>query len=164
LAACFIADPIVKLIGLGWKSFRANGWNLFDVVVIFGSIATTLAIILGVADFAVRQAQKLFLVCVAFKLMQKLNNLNQLFKTAVYVYSLSTVVTLKLTTSQFEFERHCEVVRIMDQFVPILWNFVAGSLCIDKMGDRRVGQSKLHVAQCYVGYDDFHEFRVRMLL
>jgi voltage-dependent calcium channel len=83
LAACFIADPIVKLIGLGWKSFNANGWNWFDVVVIFGSVITTLAIIFGVGGFAVRQAQKLFLVCVAFKLMQKLDSLNQLFKTAV---------------------------------------------------------------------------------
>jgi hypothetical protein len=82
LAACFIADPIVKLIGLGWKSFRANGWNLFDVVVIFGSVITTLGIIFGVGGY-IRQWQKLFLVCVAFKLMQKLDSLNQLFKTAV---------------------------------------------------------------------------------
>lgn len=83
LAVCFLADPVVKFIGLGWKSFRANGWNIFDVVVILGSIATTLAILMGVGGFAVRQAQKLFLVCVAFKLMQKLDSLNQLFKTAV---------------------------------------------------------------------------------
>lgn len=83
LAVCFLADPFVKFVGLGWRSFRANGWNIFDVVVILGSIATTLAILMGVGGFAARQAQKLFLVCVAFKLMQKLDSLNQLFKTAV---------------------------------------------------------------------------------
>ncbi|KAG8797574.1 calcium channel protein, partial [Serendipita sp. 399] len=83
LAVCFLADPCIKFIGLGWDSFRANGWNIFDVVVVLGSIGTTLAIILGTGGFSIRQAQKLFLVCVAFKLMQKLDGLNQLFKTAV---------------------------------------------------------------------------------
>lgn len=83
LAVCFLMDPLVKFIGLGWASFRANGWNIFDVVVVMGSIATTLTILLGVGGFAIRQSQKLFLVCVAFKLMQKLDGLNQLFKTAV---------------------------------------------------------------------------------
>ncbi|KAG8827931.1 calcium channel protein [Serendipita sp. 401] len=92
LAVCFLADPCIKFIGLGWDSFRANGWNIFDVFVVLGSIATTLAIILGVGGFTIRQAQKLFLVCVAFKLMQKLDGLNQLFKTAVS--SLSVIAKL----------------------------------------------------------------------
>jgi hypothetical protein len=83
LAMCFLADPFVKFIGLGWRSFRSNGWNIFDVVVILGSIGTTLVTLLDLGGFSVRQAQKLFLVCVAFKLMQKLDGLNQLFKTAV---------------------------------------------------------------------------------
>lgn len=54
-------------------------------------MATTLSTLLGAAGFAARQAQKLFLVCVAFKLMQKLDSLNQLFKTAVYVRNISLI-------------------------------------------------------------------------
>lgn len=83
-----MADPLIKFVGLGWTSFRANGWNIFDVIVVLGSFATTLATLLGQGGFAPRQAQKLFLVCVAFKLMQKLDSLNQLFKTSVYVSDL----------------------------------------------------------------------------
>jgi voltage-dependent calcium channel len=83
LAVCLLADPFVKFVGLGWRSFRSNGWNIFDVIVILGSISTTIVTILQPGRFSVRQAQKLFLVCVAFKLMQKLDGLNQLFKTAV---------------------------------------------------------------------------------
>jgi voltage-dependent calcium channel len=79
----FLSDVLIKFIGLGWKSFRANGWNIFDAIVVLGSIFTTVLLFIGVGGFGPRQAQKLFLVCIAFKLVQKMDSLNQLFKTAV---------------------------------------------------------------------------------
>jgi hypothetical protein len=71
------------LCGLGWRSFKANGWNLFDIVVVIGNFATGLPIVFGSQGFVIEQLQKLFLVSIAFKLVQKSDNLNQLFKTAV---------------------------------------------------------------------------------
>lgn len=82
-AAAFLSDLLIQFVGLGWKSFRANGWNIFDSVVVLGSIFTTALLFIGVSGSVPRQAQKLFLVCVAFKLVQKLDSLNRLFKTAV---------------------------------------------------------------------------------
>lgn len=81
----YIIDVVVRLFGLGWNSFRANGWNLFDIVVAGGSFVTTLIVRFGSTDFVIQQLQKLFLVSIAFKLVQRTNSLNVLFKTAVYV-------------------------------------------------------------------------------
>lgn len=83
LTTVYFVDIIIRITGLGLRSFTANGWNLFDVAVITGSFATTVPIVVGSSGFVIEQLQKLFLVCIAFKLVQKSNSLNQLFKTAV---------------------------------------------------------------------------------
>lgn len=82
----YVIDIIVRFFGLGWRSFRANGWNIFDVVVAGGSFVTTLIVRFGSSGFATQQLQKLFLVSIAFKLVQRTNNLNKLFKTAMYAF------------------------------------------------------------------------------
>ena len=79
----YIADIIVRWSGLGFRSFKANGWNLFDVVVAVGALVTTIITRAGLTTFLIEQLQKLFLVSIAFKLVQRTNNLNQLFKTAM---------------------------------------------------------------------------------
>lgn len=79
----YIIDAVVRFFGLGWRSFRANGWNLFDIVVSGGSFVTTLIVRFGSSGFLIQQLQKLFLVSIAFKLVQRTNSLNKLFKTAV---------------------------------------------------------------------------------
>jgi len=81
----FVIDVLVRSFGLGWRSFRANGWNLFDMVVATGSFVTTFIVRFGASGYEVQQLQKLFLVSIAFKLVQRTNSLNMLFKTAVYV-------------------------------------------------------------------------------
>jgi len=78
----YAVDICVRLYGLGVRSFRANGWNLFDVVAVTGSFATTIPLRLGSTGFATEQAQKLFLVIMAFKLVQRSDRMNQLFKTS----------------------------------------------------------------------------------
>ncbi|KAG8944623.1 calcium channel protein [Tulasnella sp. 424] len=94
LTTIYAVDIVVRISGLGLRSFRANGWNLFDVFVVAGSFATTVPIVLGSKNFAVEQLQKLFLVCIAFKLVQKNSGLNQLFKTSVS--SLPAILKLLL--------------------------------------------------------------------
>jgi len=79
----YLLDVFVRCYGLGWKSFRANGWNLFDIVVASGSFITTLILRAGNSGFGTSQLQKLFLVSISFKLVQRTNSLNMLFKTAV---------------------------------------------------------------------------------
>ncbi|KAJ3714680.1 Ion transport protein-domain-containing protein [Lentinula raphanica] len=90
----YMIDVIVQLYGLGWRSFRANGWNLFDILVTMGSFATTFIARFGNIGFLGQQLQKLFLVLVAFKLVQRTNSLNKLFKTAIA--SLPSILTLLL--------------------------------------------------------------------
>ncbi|KAJ7019630.1 Ion transport protein-domain-containing protein [Mycena alexandri] len=79
----YVVDVLVRLFGLGWLSFRSNGWNVFDFVVAGGSFVTTLIVRFGSIGFLVQQLQKFFLVCIAFKLVERTNSLNKLFKTAV---------------------------------------------------------------------------------
>ncbi|KAL6310254.1 Ion transport protein-domain-containing protein [Sparassis latifolia] len=82
VTAIYTIDTLIRLYGLGWKSFSANGWNLFDIVVAGGSLFTTI-ITRFEPTFAVEQLQKVFVTCIALKLVQRMNNLNKLFKTAV---------------------------------------------------------------------------------
>ncbi|KAH7925746.1 hypothetical protein BV22DRAFT_1128786 [Leucogyrophana mollusca] len=83
VTSMYVVDITIRFYGLGWRSFRANGWNLFDVVVAGGSFVTTLVVRFGYTSFAVQQLQKLFLVSITFKLVQRTNSLNQLFKTGM---------------------------------------------------------------------------------
>lgn len=72
-------EIIIKLLGLGWNSFRRNLWNLYDLVVVIGNTAT----IATALDPQVRQvnveSQKLFMTALCFKLVQRSDSLNQLF-------------------------------------------------------------------------------------
>ena len=79
----YVIDTLVRFFGLGWYSFRANGWNTFDIFVASGSFISTLTVRFGTSGFLVQQLQKLFLVSIAFKLVQRTNSLNKLFKTAM---------------------------------------------------------------------------------
>ncbi|KAH7908813.1 Ion transport protein-domain-containing protein [Hygrophoropsis aurantiaca] len=83
ITSMYVIDITVRFYGLGWRSFRANGWNIFDVIVAGGSFVTTLVVRFGDTSFDVQQLQKLFLVSIAFKLVQRTNSLNQLFKTGM---------------------------------------------------------------------------------
>lgn len=85
ITVMYVVDIHVRFYGLGWRSFRANGWNIFDIVVASGSLLTNISVRVGASGYVIDQLQKLFLVSIAFKLVQRMNSLNKLFKTAVYV-------------------------------------------------------------------------------
>ena len=88
LTVIYAIDLLVRFYGLGLNSFRKNGWNIFDVVVITGSFATTIPALQTVSSGGPSsqvnvQLQKLFLVAIALKLVQRIDSLNQLFKASV---------------------------------------------------------------------------------
>jgi len=85
LATFYLVDVVVALLGLGWISFQQNGWRIYDVIVIAGTFGTTIPTILfpGQVTNVTIQFQKFFLVAIAFKLVMKNNELNQLFQTAL---------------------------------------------------------------------------------
>ncbi|KAL4071924.1 Ion transport protein-domain-containing protein, partial [Scleroderma citrinum] len=82
LTSVYVLDILVRFYGVGWESFRDNGWNIFDVIVAFNSFTATLIVQVGSSNPTIKQVQKLFLVCIAFKLVQRMDSLNHLFKTA----------------------------------------------------------------------------------
>ncbi|KAI8976389.1 Ion transport protein-domain-containing protein [Trametes punicea] len=79
----YVIDILVRLFGLGWPNYSANGWNIFDIIVAGGSLFTTLIVRFNTGGFVIQQLQKLFITSIAFKLVQRVNSLNKLFKTAV---------------------------------------------------------------------------------
>ncbi|KAI0031009.1 Ion transport protein-domain-containing protein [Vararia minispora EC-137] len=88
----YCIDTSVRFYGLGYRSFKANGWNVFDTIIAPGSLITTVSVSIGAQGNVIDQLQKLFLVSIAFKLVQRMNNLNKLFKTAVA--SLPVIMSL----------------------------------------------------------------------
>lgn len=93
-ALAYSIDTAVRLIGLGFSSFRANGWNLFDIIIAPGALVTVSIVLFsnpGPPEW-IQQLQRLFIVSIAFKLVQRTNNLNKLFKTAMA--SLSVILSL----------------------------------------------------------------------
>ncbi|KAG6372714.1 Ion transport protein-domain-containing protein [Boletus reticuloceps] len=92
ISLMYVVDTTIRLYGLGWRSFSANGWNLFDVLVASGSFLTTLFARFYPGDYSTELLQKLFLVSMAFKLVQRVAILNQLFKTGTA--SISVILNL----------------------------------------------------------------------
>jgi len=83
LTILYATDIVVRITGFGWIVFTQNHWNIYDVVVVSGTLATTIPLLLGTQNQVALQLQKLFLVSIVFKLVQRSDSLNQLQKTAV---------------------------------------------------------------------------------
>lgn len=77
--AIYWTEITVKLLGLGWASFRRNLWNLFDLVAVSGSTITVIAALGTDVQKMSVEAQKLFMTAICFKLVQRSDSLNQLF-------------------------------------------------------------------------------------
>ncbi|RUS24569.1 hypothetical protein BC938DRAFT_473375, partial [Jimgerdemannia flammicorona] len=77
----YLVELMIKLLGLGWYSFRQNSWNIYDLIVVVGGAVTTLPMLAGQRSQGIIEAQKVLLTAICFKLVQKSDSLNQLFKT-----------------------------------------------------------------------------------
>lgn len=142
----YATDIGIRFTGLGWKSFSQNGWNLYDIFVVTGTFATTIPIILGTSSQTAIQLQKLFLVSIAFKLVQKNNSLNQLFKTAMsvltHVHWAHVRAMLKKVT-QHESSCDNEHIWTMAHSVPRMGDFFSGELQPDALVRKRDMATKL---------------------
>lgn len=129
----YLADVLVRLFGLG-RSYWRGRWNIFDLVVVVGTFTTTTAMLLGSQNFAVEQLQKLFLVSIAFKLVQKFNNLNQLFKTALFVLpNFIQVLCLTHLVTQIKSARDIEAILLVAGLVRIFRNHRHGGVRLDQV-------------------------------
>ncbi|WEW55818.1 calcium channel protein [Emydomyces testavorans] len=91
----YIANIVIRLIGLTWPRFRRSSWDLYSVLAVSGTFVTTLLSLIGHENRAFMQLHKLFLVSITLLLIPRNNQLDQLFKTAAA--SLTTISNLLAT-------------------------------------------------------------------
>jgi len=78
----YIANVVIRLVGLTWKRFRRSSWDLYSIVAVGGTFITTVAALSKANDRIYTRVHKLFLVSIALLLIPRNNQLDQLFKTA----------------------------------------------------------------------------------
>jgi hypothetical protein len=92
----YVANVLIRLIGLGWHRFSRSSWDLFSLIAVPGAFITSvLDISSRQKNHVVLELNKLFLVSVALLLIPRNNQLDQLFKTAAA--SLSAIGNLLAT-------------------------------------------------------------------
>ena len=91
----YIANVIIRVIGLSWKRFRRSSWDLYSILSITGTVITTLLDLSKYNTDTYVQLHKFFLVSIALLLIPRNNQLDQLFKTAAA--SLSAIGNLLAT-------------------------------------------------------------------
>ena len=92
----YIANVLVRVVGLTWKRFRRSSWDLYSILSITGTVITTLLDLSKYdRDQTYSQLHKLFLVSITLLLIPRNNQLDQLFKTAAA--SLSAIGNLLAT-------------------------------------------------------------------
>ncbi|KAG1501400.1 hypothetical protein G6F47_004900 [Rhizopus delemar] len=98
----YCLEIVIKLLGLGWSSFRKNLWNLFDLVMVIGGLLTTIVHFVNPGLQSNVELQKLFMTALCLKLVQRSDSLNQLFTTmaasAYQILNIFAVWFIVLTT------------------------------------------------------------------
>ena len=92
LSVIYAVNIIIRLTGLGTYHYFRSKWDIYDLIVVTGTIGTTVALLAQVNNNTFLQFQKLFLVAIAFNVIPKNDALDQLFKTAAS--SLPTILSL----------------------------------------------------------------------
>ncbi|OJJ49743.1 hypothetical protein ASPZODRAFT_89183 [Penicilliopsis zonata CBS 506.65] len=77
----YLANVIIRVIGLGWQRFTRSSWDLYSMVAVPGTFTTTILNLIS-SNQAILILNKLFLVSIALMLIPRNNQLDQLFKTA----------------------------------------------------------------------------------
>ena len=86
----YIANVVIRIIGLTWRRFRRSSWDLYSVIAVAGAFVTSFFVLAHGPDPVQSQRidpmssllHKLFLVSIALLLIPRNNELDQLFKTA----------------------------------------------------------------------------------
>ncbi|KXX81687.1 Calcium-channel protein cch1 [Madurella mycetomatis] len=91
----YIVNIVVRIVGLGWTRFRKSSWDLFSLVAVTGTFATSIVFLTDRSNNTYIQLHKYFLVAVVLLLIPRNDALDQLFKTAAA--SLTTIGSLIAT-------------------------------------------------------------------
>ncbi|KAF4630243.1 hypothetical protein G7Y89_g7894 [Cudoniella acicularis] len=78
----YIANIVVRIVGLSWARFRRSSWDMFSIIVVPGTFASTILLLANNNSPVYLQLHKLFLVSVVLLLIPRNDALDQLFKTA----------------------------------------------------------------------------------
>ena len=91
----FIANVVIRIIGLTWHRFRRSSWDLFSIFAVSGTFVTSILRLMNDKERVFAQLHKLGLVSIALLLIPRNNQLDQLFKTAAA--SLASIANLLAT-------------------------------------------------------------------
>ncbi|KAK0628154.1 Ion transport protein-domain-containing protein [Bombardia bombarda] len=91
----YISNIIVRIVGLGWNRFRKSSWDMFALVAVTGTLATSILFLSNTTQITYIQLHKFFLVAIVLLLIPRNDALDQLFKTAAA--SLTTIGSLIAT-------------------------------------------------------------------
>ncbi|KAK8027129.1 calcium channel subunit cch1 [Apiospora marii] len=91
----YIANIVIRVVGLGWARFRRSSWDMFSLIAVTGALATSFLIESNPKHDTYNQLHKFFLVAIVLLLIPRNDALDQLFKTAAA--SLTTIVNLLAT-------------------------------------------------------------------
>jgi hypothetical protein len=91
----YMANVIIRIVGLSWSRFRRSSWDIYSVISVFGTFASTILLLTNSQQQSYIQLNKLFLVSIILLLIPRNDALDQLFKTAAA--SLSTIGNLMAT-------------------------------------------------------------------
>ncbi|KAL2818969.1 Ion transport protein-domain-containing protein [Aspergillus cavernicola] len=91
----YTGNVILRLFGLGWHRFSRSSWDLYALVVVPGTIITSILNFTSSGTQAIVVLSKLFLVAITLLLIPRNNQLDQLFKTAAA--SLTSIGNLLAT-------------------------------------------------------------------
>lgn len=78
----FLANVIIRVVGLSWKRFSRSSWDMYSVPSVGGALVTSVLYLSQRSNNPIEQLHKLFLVSITFLLIPRNNQLDQLFKTA----------------------------------------------------------------------------------
>lgn len=91
----YIANIVVRLVGLSLTRFRKSAWDVYSVLAVSAAFVTTILAFIAPRDRMIVQANKLCLDSIVLLLIPRNNHLDQLFKTAAA--SLSVIFNLLAT-------------------------------------------------------------------
>ncbi|KAH7114240.1 calcium-channel protein CCH1 [Dendryphion nanum] len=95
LTILFMANVVIRIIGLSWHRFRRSSWDVFSILAVSGTFVTSILVLSNLKQRVFIQVHKLCLVSIALLLIPRNNQLDQLFKTAAA--SLAAISNLLAT-------------------------------------------------------------------
>lgn len=95
LSLVYLANLFIRIVGLTWARFSRSSWDLYSLVSVSGTFVTTILALAMPDSWPISRVHGIFLVSIAFLLIPRNNQLDQLFKTGAA--SLPMILNLMAT-------------------------------------------------------------------